>query len=139
VLRGGLALDPGARPPSASEFARDLARAARLATALESRDCLDEPASLSIDEAALRSLDEPASLPPVEPTGDWFFDAEPPAPVERAVYDGWMGQLSPSARYLVAALLVLVATNVITLLLLALGQEAHRQDSAPPVSASARR
>lgn len=34
VLRGGMARDPGARPASAGDFARDLARAARVAPAL---------------------------------------------------------------------------------------------------------
>lgn len=121
VLRGGLALDPGARPPSASEFARDLARAARLAPVLAQHDT-------------------PAPMEALEEDKPWFFEDEAPLGAEAGEHHGWMGELSPAARYLVAALLLLVATNVITLLLLALGQEASAPASPEPAaSASARR
>lgn len=120
VLRRGLARDPGARPSSALDFAQALSKAAEPeAQAPEALNAVAEEPTEGV-EVFQASQEGPELL------GDLVdLDAEA-APVEAPLKawgeeSGPMAQLFevPLARYLVAAVTLLLVTNLITLMLLA--------------------
>lgn len=132
VLRRGLARDPGARPSSALDFARALNEAA----AIDEDD--EEPVAAPVREEPREEVAaEPASGPTL------FGDAAPEEledeVTEAAVPINWseptteLGALmeQPTVRYLVAAVVLLAVTNIVTLFLLA-----GKGDSGVPVVAA---
>lgn len=153
VLRGGLTIDPGARPTRALEFAERLRKAAR-----------GQPATTKLSAVGPRSPDPtretfheiPAlDAAPSEPAGPLLWSDDPGAALD-AELDAMLGPdlgehdprggargavetLSlfehPVVRYLVAGLVVLVVTNLLTLLLVIERNVAQSPDEGPTPSA----
>lgn len=114
VLRSGMARDPGARHPSVEDFVNALRRAAPSIRAetlkeLQEEEWMDLGASFGEDVAAPEEAPEAR----VASVGGWF--------------SGSQGEM---VKYLVAAVLLLVVTNLVTLLLL-VGTEPEKEEVVP--------
>lgn len=132
ILQSGLARDPGARPPSAVDFARELdaaissgapslSRSSAIRPALSSRSSARRPAIPAPDEGE-PSPDGPALWGPDGPPDE--EPADPQKTPREVTDDPWTPDDEealldhPRVRYLATALVVLVVTNLLTLGLL---------------------